>query len=150
VAVSVEIVALAEELGVLRIGHCGSVQAMGSCEVEALADKGSVGWLGGACHFEAQVWGELPVNCMEIVFDQAVCFFPKKGKQVCGVGRRICRDLLSDDRCKVIADDGVDFLDADEVSGFRIGLSFGGELDFVVSTEPGHVGFAGVGVLAEG
>ena len=33
----------------------------------------------------------------------------------------------------MIADEGVDFLDAEEVAGLRIGLSFDGDGEFVVA-----------------
>ena len=99
VPVSVEVVALAEELGVLRVAHRWGVQAMGSCEVEALADEDSVGWLGvgGACHFEAQVWGEVPADGVELMLDEVGCGVPKFGEQSGWVGAGIGSDLCGDD-----------------------------------------------------
>lgn len=51
------------------------------------------------------------------------------------MGRWIGCNLLSDGGVKVLSDKGVKMLDAEEISGLRIRISFDAEIDFVVLTE---------------
>ena len=82
------------------------------------------------------VWGQLPADGMELMVDEIGDDGPEYGEQDRRVHGGVVCNLLGDDGYKVIPDDGVDFLDADQVSGLWIGLSFDGELDFVVSSKP--------------
>ncbi len=62
----------------------------------------------------------------------------------------VCVDLCSNDGKEVIADQSVDFLDAQKIPGLGIWMAFDGDGEFVVATKGGHGWLAGGGVGAEG
>ena len=76
VPVAVDVVALAKVVSVLLFTHRWGVEPMGGCEVESLANSNGFGCLGGACHFNAMVWAQVPVEGVEVMFDRVRSGFP--------------------------------------------------------------------------
>ena len=94
------------------------------------------------------VWGQVPAEGGEGWLEVGLGGRPELGEKVGGVLVGVGIDVAGDDWEEVVAGDGVEFLDADEVAGGGVGGACDGEGDLVVASEGGHGGFAGGGVEA--
>lgn len=96
------------------------------------------------------VWGEVPCDGMEWGGEAGARLGPEFGEELCWVLVRVGFDGVGDDLAEMCADEGVDFLDADEVSGVGVWDALDGDGEFVEASQGGHGGFGGGGVVTEG